>query len=119
MTAYDVLEIISDIRITEYSSGVPIAPSEKFYYHSHCLWALSELENEIWKKEKTITNIMDFLEEYRRKMDDWSCLPDKPADTCWMYAIAYNMVTYVIDQVILIDEALGMTVREKEKYLKE
>ncbi len=107
MTTYDVLEIICDIRVEEFSSRMPsIAPSEDFYYHSYCRWALDELEHYIWKHSNT-KDIMYLLETYRQRMDDWSCLPNKPAETCWMFTVAYDMVTYIIDQVITVKSALG------------
>lgn len=124
MDVYDVLEVISNIRFELYSpkSMPTIAPSEKFYYHSYCKWALDELERELWKN-KDEKDVMYFLEEYRRKMDDFSCLPGKSAETCWMFSIAYDMVTFVIEEVIAIDSTMGyLHMKEKikeEERLKE
>lgn len=108
MTSYDVLEIINDIRIEEYSykESIPLTSSQ-FYYRSYCRWALDELENYIWKNKNSKNDVLYLLESYRKKMDDWSSLPNKDAETCWMFSIAYDIVTDVIDQVIVINQAVG------------
>lgn len=118
MDAYDVLEIISDIRTDCYSmKSIPLAPSEKFYYHSYSRWALDELERALWKNRKT-KDVLTFLENYRAKMDHFSCLPGKDPETHWMFSIAYEMVTFVIDEVICVDETMGYQ-QMKDKMAEE
>lgn len=108
MDVYDAINIICDIRMEEFPvKGVPIAPSEYFRYHSYCRWALDELEQTLWKNREC-KDVLYFLEGYRQKMDDWACLPGKPSETCWMYAIAYEITTHVIDNIIIVNEAIGI-----------
>lgn len=119
MTTYDVLDVISDVRLEEFSkrSFIPLT-SEKFYYYSHARWALDELEDYIWKHQDC-KDVVYLLETYRKKMDDWSCLPNKSTETCRMYAIAYDIVTYVIEQVIIINQAVGEQYQEWQEKVKE
>lgn len=59
-------------------------------------WAVKEIIDEIWKSDK---NVIDTVEDFRKRMDDYAC---KNTKSSYIFSIAYDQATAVLDYLISI-----------------
>lgn len=74
--------------------------SVRFIMDSHYAWAFEMIRSRVISSEKSV---IDTLEDIRFEMDDYSCRA-KTEDARLVFAVAYEVATDMLDDVILRKE---------------
>ena len=106
MDYWAVQRIIDDLRIHSHPGPRTWKmKASKFAHESHSNWALCELELYLLKHDGE-KNIYDLIEDFRYLMDNYACNAKTP-ETNFMFSVAYDVTTEVLDAMLVVDQAFG------------
>lgn len=102
-----VEKIIEDLRIhSHYGPTTWKMKQEVFQYESYAKWALDEIRLYLMTHMNSRKPIYQIMEEFRYLMDSYACQSKSP-ETNFMFSVAYDVVTEVLDEMLIVDQAFG------------
>lgn len=109
MSYQDVVTIINDLRRhgnrPKKRDWDRLEKRSLFAYQSYYMWALGELRSYLELRKHT-KPVYEVVEDFRYLMDCYACEARTPENN-FMFSVAYDAVTSVLDEMLIIDQAFG------------